>query len=296
MLLLFFLRETIEKLFFVEKKVVEKAQIFYFSESNTLLQVKVLHSKCYLSKVKVIIMQNGSFQNSLTCLCMCKYHFNVHPGTEVTVIDLYDSWASLEPMWKQVQGFKKAFDSIVQKAPDGVHLVCFSQGGLICRALLSMAPDHNVHTFVSLSSPLAGQYGDTEYLRKVFPDCTKKLVFHFCYNRVGQKVSICNYWNDPHHRPRYLQGNSFLAMLNGDRPHNDMKGSGMHYCHYVLYVCGRAVEICIVERKSCISPFHLLSMERKLPAYQEACSACRSTSQSAGTTFINQRTDCKSLQ
>ncbi|TDH11443.1 hypothetical protein EPR50_G00060840 [Perca flavescens] len=147
----------------------------------------------------------------------------VHPGTEVTVIDLYDNWASLEPMWKQVQGFRKDFNDIVQKATDGVHLVCFSQGGLICRALLSLAPDHNVHTFVSLSSPQAGQYGDTEYLKKVFPDCTKKIVFHFCYNRVGQKVSICNYWNDPHHRPRYLQGNSFLALLNGDRPHSDMK-------------------------------------------------------------------------
>lgn len=90
-----------------------------------------------------------------------------------------------------------------------------------------------------------------------------------------QPIFISLFSTDPHHRPRYLQGNSFLAMLNGDRPHNDMKGSGMHYCHYVLYVCGRAVEICIVERKSCISPFHLLSMERKLPAYQEACADWR---------------------
>lgn len=35
----------------------------------------------------------------------------------------------------------------------------FLQGGLICRAFLSTTPDHNVHTFISLSSPQAGQYG-----------------------------------------------------------------------------------------------------------------------------------------
>ncbi|XP_042339129.1 lysosomal thioesterase PPT2-like, partial [Plectropomus leopardus] len=86
-----------------------------------------------------------------------------------------------------------------------------------------MASDHNVHTFVSLSSPLAGQYGDTDYLRWVFPHWMKKTVFHICYSKVGQKVSICDYWNDPHHRSRYLQSNDFLVRLNGDRPHNNMK-------------------------------------------------------------------------
>jgi hypothetical protein len=32
-------------------------------------------------------------------------------------------------------------------------------GGLICRGILSTLPDHNVHSFISLSSPQAGQYG-----------------------------------------------------------------------------------------------------------------------------------------
>lgn len=31
-------------------------------------------------------------------------------------------------------------------------------GGLLCRAILEMY-DHNVHTFISLSSPQAGQFG-----------------------------------------------------------------------------------------------------------------------------------------
>ncbi|KAK1895333.1 Lysosomal thioesterase PPT2 [Dissostichus eleginoides] len=151
---------------------------------------------------KPVIIVHGLFDGPKEFKTMFRYINKVHPGTEV-----------------KVQGFRKAFDDIVQKAPDGVHLLCFSQGGLICRALLSMAPDHKVHTFISLSSPQAGQYGNTEYLKRVFPDFVKKTVFRFCYNRVGQKVSICDYWNDPHHRSRYLQSNSFLALLNGDRPH-----------------------------------------------------------------------------
>lgn len=172
---------------------------------------------------KPVIIVHGLFDGPKEFKTMFRYINKVHPGTEVKVIDLYDNLSSLKPMWMQVQGFSKAFDDIVQKAPDGVHLLCFSQGGLICRALLSMAPDHKVHTFISLSSPQAGQYGNTEYLKRVFPDFVKKTVFRICYNRVGQKVSICDYWNDPHHRSRYLQSNSFLALLNGDRPHGKMK-------------------------------------------------------------------------
>ncbi|XP_032297856.1 lysosomal thioesterase PPT2, partial [Coturnix japonica] len=32
-------------------------------------------------------------------------------------------------------------------------------------------------------------------------------------------VSICNYWNDPHHRDLYLNSSDFLAPLNDERLH-----------------------------------------------------------------------------
>lgn len=38
-------------------------------------------------------------------------------------------------------------------------LICLCLGGLICRGILSTLADHNVQTFISLSSPQAGQYG-----------------------------------------------------------------------------------------------------------------------------------------
>ncbi|XP_071386073.1 lysosomal thioesterase PPT2-like [Centroberyx affinis] len=172
---------------------------------------------------KPVIIVHGILDGPKQFQMLSHFITKVHPGTEVTVIDLYDDLSSLKPMWRQVRGFRMAVDPIMQQAPEGVHLLCFSQGGLICRALLSTIPDHNVHTFISLSSPQAGQYGDTDYLRWVFPEHVKKTVFHICYNRYGQKFSICDYWNDPHHRSRYLQSSTFLALLNGERPHKQMK-------------------------------------------------------------------------
>ena len=38
-------------------------------------------------------------------------------------------------------------------------------GGLVCRALLSVMDDHNVDSFISLSSPQMGQYGGEWALR-----------------------------------------------------------------------------------------------------------------------------------
>lgn len=102
-------------------------------------------------------------------------------------------------------------------------------GGLVCRGILSTLPDHNVHSFISLSSPQAGQYGggsgliemitdgkgllgsisvsfcfiisfsyplsDTDYLKYLFPQFVKSNLYHLCYTAIGQRISICNYWN-----------------------------------------------------------------------------------------------------
>ena len=113
-----------------------------------------------------------------------------HSGTDVHDIDGYDDADSLVPMWKQVEGIKKKMLPIMQNATDGVNLICFSQGkcfcitgqnenilawcnsnnimilsgGLVCRGVLETTPNHNVHTFVSLSSPQAGQFGGSFYL------------------------------------------------------------------------------------------------------------------------------------
>jgi palmitoyl-protein thioesterase len=121
-----------------------------------------------------------------------------HPGTEVYNVDAFNDLESFENMWDQVHGVQKIIAPIIANATDGVNLICFSQGGLICRGFLEAYPDHNVRTFVSLSSPLAGQFGDTKYLDFFLPNLTRDHLYLFCYTALGQDVSICNYWNGIH--------------------------------------------------------------------------------------------------
>lgn len=165
---------------------------------------------------KPVIIVHGLFDGPKQFEDLKHFITKSHPGTNVSVIDLYDYMFSLEPLWKQVEGFKNAVYPIMQSASDGMHLICFSQGGLVCRGLLATLDNHNVHSLIFLSSPLAGQYGDTAYLRYFFPRFLKSKVYQFCYTHWGQRVSICNYWNDPHQRERYLTTGSFLAQLNGE--------------------------------------------------------------------------------
>lgn len=49
--------------------------------------------------------------------------------------------------------------SICSRHPEGVHLLGYSQGGLVARAILESFDNLNVKKFISLSSPQAGQFG-----------------------------------------------------------------------------------------------------------------------------------------
>ncbi|XP_039530439.1 lysosomal thioesterase PPT2-A-like [Pimephales promelas] len=151
---------------------------------------------CVCVAYKPVIIVHGLFDTSADFINLHRFINLSHPGTNVTVLDLFDRSASLQPLWKQVEGFAEAIYPIMQNAADGIHLICYSQGGLVCRGILSTLPDHNVHSFISLSSPQSGQYGDTDYLKYLFPQFVKSNLYHVCYTAVGQKISICNYWND----------------------------------------------------------------------------------------------------
>uniref|UniRef100_A0A5F8H9D6 palmitoyl-CoA hydrolase n=1 Tax=Monodelphis domestica TaxID=13616 RepID=A0A5F8H9D6_MONDO len=173
---------------------------------------------------KPIIIVHGLFDSSSTFRHLLQYINQTHPGTLVTVLDLFDGGESLRPLWEQVQGFREAVTPIMKQSPHGVHLLCYSQGGLICRALLSVMDEHNVDTFISLSSPQMGQYGDTDYLKWLFPTSMRSNLYRVCYSPWGQEFSICNYWHDPHHPDLYLNASSFLALINGERDHPNATG------------------------------------------------------------------------
>ena len=52
-----------------------------------------------------------------------------------------------------------------------------SSGGLICRGFLEAYPDHNVKTFISLSSPQAGQFGGWIHKNR-YVDCAKNIYIY----------------------------------------------------------------------------------------------------------------------
>jgi palmitoyl-protein thioesterase len=91
-------------------------------------------------------------------------------------------------------------------------------GALICRALLELMEDHNVHTFISLSGPQAGQYGDTDYLKFLFPKYTKETFYEIFYTVNGQMLSVANYWKDPNHLDLFEKYCTFLTSLNNASP------------------------------------------------------------------------------
>ncbi|KAK7076507.1 holo-[acyl-carrier-protein] synthase, partial [Halocaridina rubra] len=81
-----------------------------------------------------------------------------HPGTEVHVLDMLHGWKSLAPLWYQVKNFYTSLLPVMNNASDGIILIGYSQGGIISRGIVE-AMEHNITTFISLSSPQAGQYG-----------------------------------------------------------------------------------------------------------------------------------------
>lgn len=120
-----------------------------------------------------------------------------HPGTNVTVIDLFDRSASLQPMWKQVEGFKTAVRPIMQKATDGVHFICYSQGVWVRKIDLKWGKTFwyfrkRSHVFLVLFSSLDRvQFSRTELpftsgiSSKSFSQFTYWFLFLFVFVKVG---------------------------------------------------------------------------------------------------------------
>ncbi|XP_037083061.1 lysosomal thioesterase PPT2-A-like [Pollicipes pollicipes] len=130
-------------------------------------------------------------------------------------MDMYAHLHSLEPMWKQVADFKAEIQRILGNRTEEVHLVAHSQGGLIARGIIEIWDNHNISSFISISSPQAGQFGDN-FLHLIFPGVVRDEAFWLFYSYFGQYSSVANYWNDPHEQEEYRQYSKFLAPLNNE--------------------------------------------------------------------------------
>ncbi|CAL4065018.1 unnamed protein product, partial [Meganyctiphanes norvegica] len=180
------------------------------------LYLLVALSTCsfYSSAYRPVVLIHGVWDIRISLNFMADMIREEHPGTEVHILDVLHGWRSLSPMWYQVKQFYQKLQPIMRNATDGIVLIGYSQGGLISRGIIETM-DHNITTFISLSSPQGGQYGDG-FLRLLFPQYIKETAYEVFYSRVGQRVSIANYWNDPHHQELYYKYCNYLPYINNE--------------------------------------------------------------------------------
>ncbi|XP_055349180.1 lysosomal thioesterase PPT2-A-like [Paramacrobiotus metropolitanus] len=164
------------------------------------------------SKYRPVVIVHGILDHALELIHLQLNIQKAHPGTDVYLIPLYQYIKSAWPMWTQVTGFGDYIRNVSDAHPDGIILIGYSQGGLICRAVIQVL---NIHTYISLASPQMGQYGDTNYLY-LFPNYMKDNLYKLLYSRFGQTFSVGGYWKDPHHYDLYQSTSTFLPVLNNE--------------------------------------------------------------------------------
>ncbi|XP_037038878.1 lysosomal thioesterase PPT2 homolog [Bradysia coprophila] len=167
------------------------------------------------SAYKPVVLIHGILTGPASMLIIEGEVKKMHPDTIVYNFGQYAGWSSLENAWHQVDELGTELMSLCKVHPDGIHLLGYSQGGLLSRAIIESFPDHCVKNFISLSSPQAGQYG-TAFLHLIFPNLVAQTAYQLFYSYVGQHTSVGNYWNDPHQHDLYLQYSSFLPYINNE--------------------------------------------------------------------------------
>lgn len=169
----------------------------------------------------------------------------IDPNVFLYSFPICDDSASFTNLWDQVQEIMDSMREHIEASPDafkdGCTLIAHSQGALIARTVIERMDDHNIHTFIGLAGPQAGEYGVPENLDnkwvKELSSVGKELVFTLTFQGLkGEEfqkwLSVANYWNDPrtkaglfHPHNSYLNGNTFLPVLNND-PQRGTQGPG----------------------------------------------------------------------
>nr|XP_036220807.1 lysosomal thioesterase PPT2 homolog isoform X1 [Bactrocera oleae] len=168
---------------------------------------------------KPVVLLHGILSGPEKMIALVEEIEKAHPKTKIYNFDKYDGWSSLENTWRQVIEFRNFLEVIGTKHPDGINVVGYSQGGLIARAAIQTLPFHKIYTFISLSAPQAGQFGEilsANFLHLVFPDLAANTAYELFYSKIGQHISIANYWNDPLEQDLYHKFSKFLPLINNE--------------------------------------------------------------------------------
>lgn len=174
-------------------------------------------SSCAPSHLPVLMM-HGYGGAATDFNDMIQFIEEAHPGTVTVSMPLYEGRASDVALDRQVQGVIDWLDETVTSNATfahGYHLVCHSQGTLICRGVIEGYERHRVQSYVSIAGPQLGQYGVSVGLFSKFENITTKLAYRVLYTEAVQRTySVAGYWHDPMHEWLYLSQCHFLPTIN----------------------------------------------------------------------------------
>ena len=97
--------------------------------SLILLAVGLIAVSCSLSvALRPIVLVHGLFGSDTTWANTKKFILTDFADANITEVTVFDEVKSLENMWTQVKGTYEQIQPVLDKAPDGVTLICYSQG------------------------------------------------------------------------------------------------------------------------------------------------------------------------
>lgn len=149
------------------------------------------------------------------------------PTFSLDVNNKGQSFGNLQNQMVDVQ--KKIVELQNQHKFSKFHLICHSQGALLCRTLAAYWDNHQIQNLVLLSGPLLGQYGVPP--APLLPDALKSITTAGAHillytNTAQAHFSIANMWKDPFFYNDYLNSNKFLSRLyNESRSSDDIHHS-----------------------------------------------------------------------
>lgn len=139
------------------------------------------------------------------------------PNLLTIPLDVDNGLASIGNLYGQLADMQKKITELQNQYKfDKFHLICHSQGGLLCRSLAATWSGHQIQKLVILSSPLVGQYGvpPAPFLPDPLKGITTAGAHAILYTSAAQNLfSVANFWKDPLFYNDYLNSNKFLSRL-----------------------------------------------------------------------------------
>ena len=77
-----------------------------------------------------VVMLHGIFAGPKSLCLLEKFVEDALPGVKVYNIDAYNYLESTTNMWEQLEGIRAKMVPIFQSHPDGVNMICYSQGAV----------------------------------------------------------------------------------------------------------------------------------------------------------------------